>query len=42
MDAALQWSLMTSLVLYFLTFVDEFLYVTVKPQVVVVDSKTHQ
>ena len=41
MNAAYQWIMMVSLVLFFLTFVDEFRYITIEHKVKVADRKTH-
>ena len=32
-NAALQWTMMTSLVLYFLTFVNEFRYIAIRHEI---------
>lgn len=39
-NAACQWAMMTSLVLYFLTFINEFRYISVKPEVEVADRQS--
>lgn len=40
--AAYQWVLMTSLVLFFFTYINEFRYITVKrPDVVIIDNEQH-